>query len=103
MYAWLFDYFLTPSAFEIRIAGNLTVYRLNKRDILGAHIIQNWFSGGFWVGAFGNHPWNTVRLGNRLRRRYVLLEKRRWPRFLAISPDNPDEFVQLLGRSVARS
>jgi hypothetical protein len=35
-------------------------------------------------------------MGNRPQREWILLEKRRWPRFLGISPTNRDQFIQNL-------
>jgi hypothetical protein len=94
MFGWLFDYFVVPAGLEIRLFGFLLVYRLNKQSIVGARVIERFnFIGS---SEFGCHPWNTLRLGNRWRRRWVLLEKRAWPRFLSISPNNPDAFIRAL-------
>ncbi len=47
---------------------------------------------------FGSYPWNRIALGNRLRGTWVLVEKRWWPRFLAITPDDPETFVREIER-----
>jgi hypothetical protein len=92
MYAWVFEYYVTATGFEVRIFKLLPLYRLRKRNIVSPRAIN----GFFGAAAFGSHPWNTVSMGNRLRRRWVLLEKRCWPRFLAITPAEPDVFVAAL-------
>ncbi|SRR6266508_3857021 len=85
----LWEYFITPFGLEIRVCGYLPIYRLKNRNIIGAYLVE-----GIDELAFGGHPWNTLRIGNRLRWRWVLVEKRWWPRFLAITPKNPDDFVK---------
>jgi hypothetical protein len=84
------SYFATEMAFEVRMLRTLTVYRLRKENIVSARVIE------VWRVEFGAHPWNTIAMGNRLRRRWVLLEKRRWPRFIGITPGDPDAFVRAL-------
>jgi hypothetical protein len=91
----LWEYYATPAGFEVRLFRLLLIYRLRKENIIDAHIID----GVFNIRALlrlGSHPWKTISMGNRWRRRWVLLEKRRWPRFLAITPNNPDEFASIL-------
>jgi hypothetical protein len=97
---WLVSYFITPQAFELRLFGRLTIYRVRKERIIGAHISTEF--RGFLKRLFGawelrGHPWNTFNMGSPFRRRYVLIEKRGWMRFLAITPDDPDRFVKSLG------
>jgi hypothetical protein len=41
-------------------------------------------------------PWNTISMGNRLRRRRVLLEKRRWPGFFGNQSGRPRRFREHL-------
>jgi hypothetical protein len=91
----LWEYYATPAGFEVRLFRLLLIYRLRKENIVDAHIIDGMFN---FLALFrlGGHPWNTISMGNRLRRRWVLLEKRGWPRFLAITPNNPEEFVSML-------
>lgn len=90
MCGWLWDYEATPRGLEIRLFKCVLVYRLRSQDIFSAHVIPGWL-GGFRLGA---HPWNTVALSNRLRWTWVLVEKRGWPRFLALTPKNPAAFVR---------
>ena len=72
---------------------------MKKADIITAHVIEGLLKGGFGVRELGSNPWNTLNIRNRFRRRYVLMEKRGGFRFLAITPDDPDGFVGLLGSS----
>ena len=94
MYGWLWDCYVTSSGLELRLFKLLPMYWLSGHNIVGVHIVRGWL-GGFQLGS---HPWNTVALGNRLRRTWVLVEKRRWPRFLAITPDDPETFIREVGR-----
>jgi hypothetical protein len=91
----LWEYYATPEGFEVRLFRLVLIYRLRRENIVAAHIIDGMFNFAA-VFKLGGHPWNILSMGNRLRRRWVLLEKRRWPRFLGITPDNPDEFVRAL-------
>jgi hypothetical protein len=95
MYGWLWDYFVTAEGFEIRLFRFLLVYRLKRENIVGAHPIEGMLNFGAYR-KLGGHPWNTVSICNRLQRKWIMLEKRRWPRFLAISPKDPDEFIASL-------
>jgi hypothetical protein len=98
MYGLLWDYFVTPKGFEIRLFRLLLIYRLKRENIVEAHIIDGFF-GMASVSRLGGHPWNVISLRNRFERRWIMLEKRCWPRFLAISPKNPDEFIARLRTS----
>ena len=92
----LFDFTITPEDVEVRLLGALPVYRLRNQDVVSAHVLE----GPFQLPAAlkrGSQPWNTLRIGTRWRLKWVLLETRQgWPRFLAITPDNPDGFVASL-------
>ena len=92
MYGWVWDYFVGERGFEVRLFRHLLICRLSKANIVSARVIE----GFFGAGEFGAHPWNTFSMGNRVRRRWVLLEKRCWPRFLGITPADPDAFVRAL-------
>ena len=91
MYAFLYDYKVTPNAFEIRLFGRLLLLRIKKEKIVNAHTVKGWF-----ISTVGNHPFNTLALGNRLKWTYVLIERKGWPRFIGITPADPDGFVQML-------
>lgn len=95
MSGWFWDYFVTPQGFEIRLFRFLLIYRLRRDQIVRVHIIDGMFNFGALM-AVGWHPWNTISLGNRWRRRWILLEKKWWPRFLAISPNNAELFAEEL-------
>ena len=99
MYAWVFEYFVSPIGFEIRLFRSLLIYPLKRENIVNAHVIDGWFGG--WK--YGSRPWNTIVIANRFRRQWVLLEKRRWPRFLSITPDDATGFVQTLALTFAGS
>lgn len=92
MYGWLWEYYATHAGLEIRLFKFLPIYRLNKRNIVSARIIDGVFGG--WK--FGAQPWNTISIWNRVRRRWVLVEKRWWPRFLAVTPRDPEKFIRAL-------
>ena len=92
MYGWFWEYYVTSTGLEFRLFRVLPVYWLRHQHIVSARVVTGWF-GGF---KFGCHPWNTVSLGNRLRWNWVLVQKRRCPRFLAITPDDPEGFVARL-------
>jgi hypothetical protein len=92
-----FRYLITAKAFEIRLFRRLTIYRLKREDIVGAHVVTGFANRLFGAWALGSHPWNTLNLGGSFSRRFVLLEKRRWFRFLAITPSDPFGFIELLG------
>jgi hypothetical protein len=94
MYGWLWDCCITSSGLELRLFKVLPIYWLSGHNIVGVHIVRGWL-GGFQLGS---HPWNTVALGNRLRWTWVLVEKGWWPRFLAITPDDPETFIREVGR-----
>jgi hypothetical protein len=95
MYGWLWEAFVTATALEIRLFGFLLVYRLSKENLVSARVISG-LTGG---REFGAHPWNTLSLGNRIRREWVLVEKTRWPRFIGITPKDANEFVHRLSKS----
>jgi hypothetical protein len=100
MFGLAWDYFVTPEHFEIRVFCFLPVYRLKLNNVVAVHPIDGMFNLAA-IGKLGGHPWNTVSLGNRWKRRWILLEKRSWPRFLAITPKHPSDFAQLLGSSIS--
>jgi len=95
MHGLLWDYFATLRGFEIRLFRYLLVYRLSRENIVGLHIIDGFFGMGS-VSRLGGHPWNVISMRNRFGRKWIMLEKRCWPRFLAISPKDPDEFIARL-------
>lgn len=88
MYGLIWEYFVTHEAFEMRLFRFVPIYRLKKRNIVAAHLVR-----GMRGLEFGSHPFNTIGMGNRLRWNWVLIEKRRWPRFLGITPKDPEAFV----------
>jgi hypothetical protein len=88
MYGLIWEYLITREAFEVRLFGFVPIYRLKKESIVAAHL-----GHGLRALEFGSHPLNTITMGNRLRRDWVLLEKRWWPRFLGITPKDPEAFV----------
>ena len=91
MFGWLWEYYVTPAGFEIRLFRFLLIYRLAKQSIVSVRIVT-----GLGNLDFGSHPWNTVSLGNRPRLKWVLVEKKCWPRFLGITPNNPEQFIEAL-------
>ena len=101
MCAWLWDCYVTPMGLEFRLFGVLSIYRLRWHNVHNVHIVKGWF-GVSWL-KLGSHPWNTVVLGGgcRLRWTSVLIEKRWWPRFLAITPDDPETLTRDLKRNLA--
>ncbi len=94
MFRWLWDCYVTPRGLEFRLFRLVLLYRLRLHNVVSVRIVTGWFRGF----KFGSHPWNTIALGNRLRWTWVLVEKRWWPRFLAITPDNPETFVREIER-----
>jgi hypothetical protein len=97
MSQWLYDYRITPRGFEIYLFGFLTVYILPPQNIVAASIVY-----GLWGGLdYGSHSFNTLSMGNRLRSKWVLVEKRRGVRFFAITPKNPNGFVRDVARLAA--
>src|SRR5436305_7953886 len=103
MCAWLWYCYVTPVGLEFRLFGVLSFYRLRWQSVHNVHIVKGWF-GVSWL-KLGSHPWNTVVLGGgcRLRWTSVLIEKRWWPRFLAITPDDPETLTRDLKRNLAYS
>jgi hypothetical protein len=97
MWGLLWEYYATPEAFEVRLFRVFLVYRVKRENIVAAHIIDGMVNFSA-VARLGGHPWNTISMANRWgwHRRWILLERRGWPRFLAISPDKPDEFASIL-------
>jgi len=97
MFSFLWQYYARPEGFEVRLFCLFLIYRLGPQNIVAAHVVDGVFNFKA-VAALGGHPWNVVSMGNRLfPRQWVLLEKRRWPRFLAITPKDPEVFVRALG------
>jgi hypothetical protein len=93
---WMvFDYFATSQGIEVRLFRTFTVYRLRRTNIVAAHLVEGMLNFRDLV-RLGSHPWNTISMGNRWRKKWVMVEKRCWPRFLAITPPNPEEFVASL-------
>lgn len=90
MFQFLVDCHLAPEGIEIRLIGCLTVYRLRYENIRGAWLVK----GLFGCLRYGAHPFNTISLGNRLQWTSVLIEKRRWPRFLWVTPADPEAFLR---------
>ena len=84
-----YGYELTQQGLEVYFFGSEPAWTLRPQNMVGAHVVDSWF-GGF---EFGAHPLNLISLDNRLRRKHVLIEKRGWPRFIAITPDDPEAFV----------
>jgi hypothetical protein len=93
MFGLLWEYYATSRGLEIRVFRLLTVYVLRRARIMRVRLVRG-FDG---FGPLGWHPWNTLSMGNRWRRQRVLVEKRGWPRFLAITPRDPEAFVRELG------
>src|SRR5205809_517154 len=89
MPGWLWDCYVTSEGLEFRLFRVLPIYRLRRQQIRAVHIVNGWF-GHFRLGS---RPWNTVAVGTRLRWTWVLIEKRRWPRFLGLTPANPEILV----------
>jgi hypothetical protein len=102
MWGLLFDYYATAKGFEVRLFGLILVYRLKRDNIVAAHIIDGMFNFSEVI-RLGSHPWNSVAMANRWRRKWVLLEKRWWPRFLSVTPKNAHEFVATLNLSPSES
>jgi hypothetical protein len=98
MFGLLWDYFVTPKGFEIRLLRFVLIYRLKRENIIGVHPIDGMLNFGAYR-RLGGHPWNTISMCNRWQRRWIMLEKRWWPRFLAVSPKNPDKFTRDLASS----
>ena len=99
MWGLLWEFYATPECLEIRLFRLLPIYRLKTTNIVAAHVIEGRFNfAAIWN--LGSHPWNSVSIVNRWPRRWVLVEKRWWPRFLAITPKNPDEFAAMLTHKV---
>jgi hypothetical protein len=92
VYQWLFDYKVTARGLEIYLVGFLTVYILRPKNLVSAQVVYGMF-GGF---DYGSNSFNTIALGNRFRTTWVLVKKRWWPNFLAITPKNPKEFAREL-------
>jgi len=45
----------------------------------------------------GAHPFNTLSIGNRVGWTWVLIEERHWPRFILLTPADPEAFVKEIG------
>lgn len=99
MWGLLWEFYATPECFEIRLFRLLPFYRLKTTNIVAAHVIEGRFNFAAILN-LGSHPWNTISIVNRWPRRLVLVEKRWWPRFPAITPKNPDEFAAMLTHKV---
>ena len=95
MWGLLWEYYATPNGVEVRLFRHLRLWRLRREDIVSAQVIDGALNLAA-MGRAGSHPWNTISMGNRWSGRWVLVEKRRWPRFLAMTPRDPDAFVQTL-------
>jgi hypothetical protein len=95
MWGFLWEYYVISDRFEVRLLRLLPIYRLKTKNIVAAHVIEGAlnFSGFLRLGS---HPWNTISMGNRWPQKWVLVEKRWWPRFLAITPKDPEEFANTL-------
>ena len=94
MYGLLWEYYATAEGLEVWLFRLLLVYRLKRKNIIAAHIIEGFnFSAIFGLGAY---PWNTLSMGNRWRRKWIMLEKKGWPRFLGITPSNAEDFAVAL-------
>jgi hypothetical protein len=91
-----YGYELTQQGLEVYFFGSTPAWTLRPENMVGAHVVDSWF-GGF---EFGAHPFNLISLDNKLWRKHVLIEKRGWPRFIAITPDDPEAFVAALMRLV---
>ena len=96
MFDFLWEYYAGTNGFEVRLFRLILIYRLRRERIVAAHIIDGIFNFKA-VSEPGGHPLNVLSIGNRLQRRWVLLEKRFWPRFLGITPRDPEAFVRALG------
>jgi hypothetical protein len=95
MWGLLWEYYATSEGFEVRLFRLILIYRLRRENIVAAHIIEGQFNFAA-VFELGGHPWNIVSMGNRWSRKWILLEKRRWPRFLGITPKDPEAFARQL-------
>jgi hypothetical protein len=94
----IYDYFLIPGGFELRLFGIIRIARVKRTDIPAAHVIEGMCNFGATY-KLGMRPWNVWRLGNRFARRWVLVEKRGWPNYFAMTPRGPSQFVdQMLDR-----
>src|ERR1700674_1537522 len=73
MRSLLWECYLTPTRYEVRLFRLIPVYRLRYRNVADVHIIDGAFNFRALL-QLGTHPWNTVSMKNRWRSRWILLE-----------------------------
>lgn len=86
----VYDYRFTKAGISIVcLMGHLTIFHFGKETIKEAQVIGIWKC--FFVGQFGLH------LGNRYKKRLMIVRLRGFPWTMTLTPDDPDAAVRALG------
>ena len=79
----IYSYALTPAHFEVRLLGRFPIYRVDRNTITS---VCDWHCTLADAGAM----FTTLRLGNRIFGRAIVIERRAgFPRRLIVTPDDP--------------
>lgn len=94
---FVYSYALTERRFEVRLFGRFAIYGIARDSIVGAaacRLGRENFSRAF----------TTLRFGNRIFGRAVVIERRAmFPRFVVVTPDDPDAFLAAIAEGLEKT
>jgi hypothetical protein len=100
--AWLlpfvYEYRTSVEMVEVRAFGIVPVFSLRAGDLVDVNIEE----AGSLLAMMRHNPFRTLRLGNRITRRYVVVTKRGLIKYVIVTPKNVDEFCQLIRDMIGR-
>jgi hypothetical protein len=97
---YLYSYSLSERSVDVRLVGLLALWRIPYSDIQDVREVK---VGEIFEGETEFSPQNLrlLRLGNRIIGRTVIIRlKRGLARAVALTPDNPQEFVEAIRRNI---
>jgi hypothetical protein len=86
-----YDYRISLKGIEVRVLGIMPVFSLRAGDVLDVGV-EN---ADTLLKLIGPNPLRTLRLGNRITKRYVIVTKKGLVKYVIFTPKNIDEFCNL--------
>ena len=92
----IYNYGLTSARFEVRLFNRFPIYTIALHDITS--VAPRRFAIGNLAATF-----TTLRFGNRIFGRAIVIERRNsFPRYLVVTPDDPDCLLADLRARIVR-
>lgn len=93
---FVYSYALTDSRFEVRLFGRFAIYSIARESIVAATVWR--FSPATLARTF-----STLSFGNRIFGRAIVIERHATPRYLVVTPDDPDALLAAIRDGLAKS